>query len=106
MIKSTSIKRAFINKIINETDHINKGSSQGTDMNIKLFKMDYFLGNEYTHHRSKCDYFSVGKTEENNLTSFETQSNAFKKKYHKKSDSLSNSRVITQESKSTFLMKK
>ena len=106
MIKSTSIKRAFINKIINETDHINKGSSQGIDMNIKLFKMDYFLGNEYTHNRSKSNYFSVGKTEENNLTSFETQSNAFKKKYHKKSDSLSNSRVITQESKSTFQMKK
>ena len=55
MIKSTSIKRAFINKIINETDHINKGSSQGTDMNIKLFKMDYFLGNEYTHNRSKSN---------------------------------------------------
>lgn len=104
MIKSTSIKRAFINKIVNDTKHINKGPSQGTDMNIKLFKMDYFLGNEYTYNRSKSNYF--GKTEENNLTSFEAQSNAFKKKYHKKNDSLSNSRVLTQENKSSFQMKK
>ena len=104
MIKSTSIKRAFIKKIINDTNQVSKGNQQGTDMNIKLFKMDFFLGNEYSHNRSKSNYF--GKTEENNLTSFEAQSNAFKKRFHKKSDSLSNSRVITQENKSTFQMKK
>lgn len=104
-----SFKTAFLNNMLEG----NKGfspiqtnsSKKDAKMDIKLFKMDYCLGNTTNHNRSKSNFLGGVNTEENSMNSFEIP-DLFFKKIHKNKESLSKTRVQTESNKTQFQIKK
>ena len=104
-----SFKTAFLNNIFEGSRGTSplktNPSKKDGKMDIKLFKMDYCLGNTTNHNRSKSNFLGVMNTEDNSMNSFEIP-DLFFKKIHKNTESPSKSRLQTESNKTQFQIKK